>query len=157
MRGCLMKAYLDANVFIYSTLNNESLGESSRKIIEEIQKGNLEAITSVLTFDEIMHVVGKERGQEAAILAGEAFLNMNNLEIRNTTRQTALTALQITREYGMKARDAMHYATMVENGCTAMVSEDKDFNGIKELKRRSIKEFVQGLPDRQKDRPWQNQ
>jgi predicted nucleic acid-binding protein len=37
--------------------------------------------------------------------------------------------------YGLKPRDAIHAATAMENRITVIVSYDKDFDRIRELKR----------------------
>lgn len=45
--------YLDANIFIYATINTEELGEKSRFLLQKIQQGEEQAETSALTFDEV--------------------------------------------------------------------------------------------------------
>ena len=45
--------YLDANVFIYATINTEELGEKARFLLGKIQQGEEKAETSALTFDEV--------------------------------------------------------------------------------------------------------
>ena len=53
--------YIDSNVFIFAALNNEELGDSARVISEEVENGNPEALTSALTFDEVILIVKKEQ------------------------------------------------------------------------------------------------
>ena len=53
--------YIDSNIFIFAALNNEELGDSARVISEEVENGNPEALTSALTFDEVILIVKKEQ------------------------------------------------------------------------------------------------
>ena len=53
--------YLDANVFLNAILTREKEGEKARTIIKKLQKGELTAATSALTFDEVFWIVKKHR------------------------------------------------------------------------------------------------
>lgn len=137
-----MSAYIDSNIFIYSIIDDGALGEQAREILEMVQNGALDAYTSVLTFDEIVFIVKKIKGQKQAIAAGTAFLDFNNLRIVETKKETARLALQAMEKYSLLPRDAIHYSTMKLLGLTEIVSEDKDFKQIKEINCRTIKEFL---------------
>ncbi|WP_394335501.1 hypothetical protein [Picrophilus oshimae] len=64
---------MDSNVFIFASLNNEELGNNARLILEAVQNRNVNAITSALTFDEIIWIIKKNRNFEDAISATELF------------------------------------------------------------------------------------
>ena len=51
--------YLDANIFIYSTINTQELGKSARLLLGRIQQGEEKAITSALTYDEVFWAIKK--------------------------------------------------------------------------------------------------
>lgn len=137
-----MTVYLDSNVFIYSILEDTTLGEQALNILQMVQDGKLEAHTSILTFDEIVYVVKKTKNIEQAILAGNAFLDFNNLKIADAKKETARNALKAIEEYSLLPRDALHYSTMKLLGISEIITEDKDFRKIKEIKCHSIKEFL---------------
>jgi len=42
------EVYLDANLFVYAAISTEQQGESARKMLEEIERGNYEAYTAAL-------------------------------------------------------------------------------------------------------------
>src|SRR4030067_25571 len=96
--------YLDANIFLYATINTEELGEKSRSLLQKIQRGEEEAETSALTVDEVFWVI-KKHNHRLALEACEAMLNFPNLEIVSADREVASSALQIVREYNLAPRD----------------------------------------------------
>ena len=130
--------YLDANVFIFAALNTEEYGGKALALLKKIQQGEVQAITSALTFDEIFWEVKKNRGMEKALEAAEAMLNFPNLEIISADREVISTALQIIRKYHLAPRDAIHAATALMKKAETLVSTDSHFDNIKELKRKPL-------------------
>jgi len=130
--------YLDTNIFIYATLNTEDYGDKAESLLQKITRGEEQAITSVLTFDETFWAVKRDRGIEKAIEAAQALLNFPNLELVPATREIASSALQLIKEYGLRPRDAMHAATAIAEKADCIVSTDADFDVVKELKRRPL-------------------
>jgi len=133
--------YLDSNVFIFASLNNEELGNSARFILEEVENGNIEASTSSLTFDEVVWIIKKNRSFEDAIAAGEAFLNMQRLHLVDVNPDLLALSISIMKKYRTDPRDSIHAATAIAQKATVFISEDSDFNRIGELKRNSIIKF----------------
>lgn len=129
--------YLDANVFIYATLNTEDIGENARSLLQKIQCGEEKAVTSALTFDEVFWVI-KKHDQEAALTACQALLNFPNLEIEKVDKELVLFALQLIEKHHLAPRDAIHAATAIRNNIEIIASTDEHFDKIKQLKRLSI-------------------
>ena len=130
--------YLDTNIFVYATLNTEDYGDKAECLLQRISRGEEQAITSVLTFDETFWAVKKDRGIEKALEAAQALLNFPNLEIVPATRETASLALQLIKECGLRPRDAMHAATAIVEKADCIISTDADFDRVKRLKRKSL-------------------
>jgi hypothetical protein len=130
--------YLDSNVFIYAALNTEAYGNKAISLLQKIQQGEEEAVTSVLTFDELFWTVKKHRGIEKAIEAGQAFLNFPNLELIAVDGELVSSALQIIRDFNLDPRDAIHAATAIAEKVDAIVSTDPHFDRLKELKRSAL-------------------
>lgn len=133
--------YLDSNVFIYATLNNGELGSRARSLLSKVQGGMLEACSSSLTFDELVWVVKKNRDMEDALSAGGAFLVMKNLRLVNVDGNLLLAALSVIRRYGLNPRDAIHAASAISERAATMVTEDRDFEQIKEFERKSLRSW----------------
>jgi predicted nucleic acid-binding protein len=129
--------YLDANIFIYSTINTQELGKSARLLLGRIQQGEEKAITSALTYDEVFWAI-KKHNLDLAFEACEALLNFPNLEIIPADRELALSASQLIRECNIAPRDALHAATAILKKVDYIVTTDAHFNKIKELKLKGL-------------------
>ena len=130
--------YLDANVFLYALLYDPSAipeAGQSRKILSQVSEGNLPAATSVLSWDEIVYIVRKLSGQKAAIEAGERFLVFPNLRILDIDHSTVRKAQDLAAQYGMKPRDAIHAACAIRSGIREFLTDDRDFDRVRELRR----------------------
>jgi predicted nucleic acid-binding protein len=129
--------YLDANVFIYAAINTQEIGEKARALLQKIQQGEQQAVTSVLTFDEVFWAI-KKRKPELAQETSYALLNFPNLEIIPADRKLTLSALKIINEYNLAPRDALHAATAIASNTDCVVSTDSHFDKIKELTRQPL-------------------
>ncbi|MDA4130265.1 MAG: type II toxin-antitoxin system VapC family toxin [Thaumarchaeota archaeon] len=131
--------YLDANVFVYSALNRKALGEKSRSIIRHVQAGRIKAVTSALSFDELVWAVKKQRGESDGIIAGEIFLNMPGLQILEVRLDILNSALSLLKKYHLNPRDSIHAASGLNANVEFIVSEDPDFDALASvIKRKSI-------------------
>jgi predicted nucleic acid-binding protein len=129
--------YLDANVFVYAVVNTGELGEKAGALLLKIQQGQEKAVTSALTADEVFWSI-KKHDRAAAFEACQALLNFPNIEIMPATKELALSALQIIKEYRLDPRDALHAATAIAEKVDCIISTDAHFDRVKELKRRPL-------------------
>lgn len=130
--------YLDANIFIYATINNEEKGENARKLIRDLIKQKEQLCTSTLTWDEVVYTIWKKRGKEIALIEGEKFLNFPNMDFIDAKKEIISDAQDIMKNHHLKPRDAIHVATALLNKCSEIISDDSDFDKINQLKRRKI-------------------
>jgi predicted nucleic acid-binding protein len=86
--------YLDSNVFIYAALSVDEIGERARALLRKVQRGEEQASSSMLTFDELVWAVKKYRSIEDAINAGEAFLNFPNMKTYNSRWRTTYLSVK---------------------------------------------------------------
>lgn len=135
------EAYLDTSLFIPSILDTTASAEKARQIIDDIQNGKTFGYTATLTFDEIAYAVRRIAGFEKSLIAGSYFLKIRNLNFINVSYETVAFAQDLIKAYKLKPRDAIHAACAVSKGIKIIVSDDADFDSVKELERKSIKEF----------------
>tara|TARA_Y100000310_G_scaffold325511_1_gene389090 strand:+ start:909 stop:1436 length:528 start_codon:yes stop_codon:yes gene_type:complete len=107
------------------------------KLFLDIINKNFTGITSVLTWDEVVHTIWKKRGKEIAVSEGEKFFNLPNLILVDTNKNVVMNAQKLITKYGLKPRDAIHAATAILHECSEIISDDSDFDKVKELKRIS--------------------
>jgi predicted nucleic acid-binding protein len=75
--------YVDSNIFIYPVVADEkaeSKASSAKGILLKIARGDLEAATSTLTWDELVWSTRKFLGSEVAVYEGEKFLRFPQLK-----------------------------------------------------------------------------
>jgi uncharacterized protein len=126
--------YLDANFFILCNFDTGSRGESARKIQREIvEKGR--AFTSSLALDEVMWVLIKNGKKSVIRETIEDIFATHNLSVLEVSGSAALDALDEIEDYDLKPRDAFHVAIMKSNKISEIVSDDKDFDRVKGIKR----------------------
>ncbi|MEM3479804.1 MAG: type II toxin-antitoxin system VapC family toxin [Candidatus Bathyarchaeia archaeon] len=130
--------YVDSNVFIYSVIYDEVFVPEARKCREFLLKialGEIEAHTSLITWDEVTWIVKKIMGEELSVEYGRKFLRFPNLRFLGVKRTTILKAQDFMEKYRLKPRDAIHAATALENKINIIVSYDRDFDSLIEVKR----------------------
>jgi len=127
--------YLDANVFIFAACDLSPIGEAARKILRMVQEGDQKAITSALTYDEVVWGIRKLLGKEKSQWVGELFLFISHLSIKEVTRETLSEAQHFMKHYNLDPRDAIHLATMRLENEGEIISEDADFDAVPFIKR----------------------
>ncbi len=130
--------YIDANVFIFAALNTERMGDAARALLRKVQEGKLEAASSALSFDELVWAVKRSRTADDAITSGHAFLDMPGLKLVNVDSDLLAKSLAVMRGYRLDPRDSIHAASAMKEDAEAIVSTDRHFDRVKEIKRRDI-------------------
>ena len=134
-RGLL---YVDSNIFLYPAIYKlETVEEAreSKEFLLKISEGSVEACTATITWDEVVWVVRKIFGLKPSIELGRMLLEFPNLKFLNVKRSVVLRAQSLMEKYKIKPRDAIHAATALENGIETIVSYDRDFDKLEEIKR----------------------
>jgi len=130
--------YVDSNIFLYPVIYKpETVKEAreSKNFLLKISEGLVEACTATITWDEVVWVVRKIFGLKPSIELGRKLLEFPNLKLLNVKRSVVLRAQKLMEKYGIKPRDAIHAATALENGVETIVSYDRDFDKLEEIKR----------------------
>ncbi len=132
-----MLTYIDSNIFLYAVLYDDERAQRCRHVLSGIVDGKIEAVTSALTWDEFTHVVEKVLDRPAAVLQGERFLHFPRLLFQPCTTDVLIRAQQVRTTTSLGARDSIHAASALIAGTRTLISEDRDFDGIPKLNRRS--------------------
>jgi len=132
------KIYLDTNAFIYSAIDETTIGEKSTELISKIKEGKYKAYTATLTIDEFLWRVKKEVGKEKAIKAVEIFQTLANLTLISVDMEVITKAIEIFKTTSLDPRDAIHLAAMKQKNITTIYSTDSDFDKIEDIKRINL-------------------
>jgi predicted nucleic acid-binding protein len=130
--------YIDSNIFVYPVIYDPDAISEARKskdFLLTIALGKAEACTATITWDEVAWVVRKVFSFELSAEESKKFLSFPNLRLLGVKKSTIIRAQDLVEKYRLTPRDAIHAATALENKITTLVSYDKDFDNMNEIKR----------------------
>lgn len=134
--------YVDSNVFLYSVLYSPDLEPKAKKakeILQKIENKELSAATSTLTWDEVVWVASKLLGRIGGVTQGQKLLGFPNLEFICVDETIISQAQSLMDKYKLTPRDSIHVASALNRKATIIISDDEDFDQIKEIKRTPLK------------------
>ena len=135
-------AYIDSNVFIYPVIYDSETDETARRakeILLKIEHGEIYAYTSTLTWDEVVWVVSRTLSKEDGIYQGRKLLGFPNLEFIEVDKNVLSIAQTLLDKYGeLNPRDSIHVASAISKKIKQIISDDKDFDIVKEIKRTPL-------------------
>jgi predicted nucleic acid-binding protein len=134
-------SYIDSNVFLYPILYTEEVEpkvKKAKKILHSIEKGELQAYTSTLTWDEVVWVVSKTMGRNDGINQGKKLLGFINLHFVNADENLLNHAQALMSKYNLRPRDSIHVASAIDRKLSTIISDDKELDVVKEIKRTPI-------------------
>ena len=136
MKTELIKVYIDVNVFLnpvlYKLDENPQAAKADNFLKKVINK-EIEAYTSLLTWDEFVWVIRKFFGVTVASKKGSEFLQFPNLIFDSLTHQLINRAQNLIELYSLKPRDAIHLATALRRQVSEIVTFDEDFKGVPDI------------------------
>ena len=133
--------YIDSNVFLYPVLySGIKEAETAREILADIEQKNIQAYTSTLTWGEVSYVVERVFGKTDSIEVGKKFLNFPFLRFIPVDDEIIRRSQVIREKYNLKPRDSIHLSCAIERSISEIITDDADFDGIKEITRIPIKQ-----------------
>ena len=121
--------YIDANVFLnYILYDPQSIPQAlvARQFLEQVKDRQVNACTSLLTWDEIVWVVRRELTLEDARQQGLEFLDFPWLQFLNVTKDVVKKAQELIEASSLKPRDAIHIASALIHGASEFITFDTD-------------------------------
>jgi uncharacterized protein len=135
--------YIDSNIFIYPVIyESSSQTTGSKRILSAVEKGEVTAYTSTLTWDEVVWVVRRVLGRADSIQAGEKLAAYPNLRFVPTSEEVIRSAQRLLSEYNIAPRDAIHVTSAITKKVDSFVSDDSDLDVVGEIRRESSASFT---------------
>ena len=91
--------------------------------------------------DEIFNKITKLKDKKFALIVSKLFLNLKNLNFINADLEIINYSHSLLEKYDLGPRDAIHLACALSKGINNIISNDKDFDKISEIKRFDIKDI----------------
>ena len=124
--------FLDSNVFMYAAGAPHPYKDPCIRILSDLETGDLKAAVNSETFQELLyrysHIKLADKGVE---LCRELLkYPLTILPVTEADIRLAIDLFDNHRASGLKPRDAIHAATMQNNGISRLISADKDFEHL---------------------------
>lgn len=131
--------FLDTNVFLYAAGADHPLRDASQQVLRRVAEGALQATINTEILQEIVFVLNR-RGLRALGLDLARSAALLFPDLLPVTRYDMLTACDlIERHPQLRPRDAVHAATMINNGIESILTADSHFNDLSGIKAVPIK------------------
>lgn len=130
-----MTVFVDTAVVMHAAGGEHPLRDPCRRIIDGISDGSVDGVTSAEVVQEIFHrFLSIRRPEDGAILAERTQDLM--APVLPITHALMRRVPELARRYPtLDARDLVHVATCIHEGITEIISPDRGFDQVAELRR----------------------
>ena len=131
-------AFIDTNIIFYAFGKEHPLKARCLDLMKKAAKGELAVVTNAEVLQEILYVHWRRDDLERG---GEVFDAIQELlhEVYPVDRQTMREARALLSKYpSIPPRDAVHAATALMNDIPIIITADKHFAAIKEIKAKIL-------------------
>ncbi len=135
--------YIDTNLFVFPLIYGDSgRGKDATQVLRKIERGEFTAYTSTLTWDEVVWVIRRTLGKEDSIESGRKLIRFPNLRFIEVGDSIIAKSQSLIEKYQLKPRDAIHCSSAILKGIGLLLSDDPDFDVVKEIKRTPLEKFA---------------
>ena len=137
-----MTVFVDTAVVMHAAGGEHPLRDPCRRIIDGISDGSVDGVTSAEVIREILHrFFSIRRPEDGAILAERTQDLM--APVLPITHALMRRVPELARRYPtLDARDLVHVATCIHEGITEIISPDRGFDQVAELRRLDPASFA---------------
>ncbi len=133
--------FLDTNVFMYAKGAASPLQRPCLQILEHATAGVHTIKTSAEVIQEILHRYASIGRRNFGVELAERILEIFDPVLPVMHTDIRLASEFMSRYPAIRSRDAIHAAVAINNGISCIISTDRHFDLIKEIKRLSPAKF----------------
>lgn len=127
--------FIDANLPMYVAGRAHPYKKPSTEFMLKVARREIEALTDSEVLQEILYRYFYIGQIEIGWKVFDHFVNALPVVLA-VTKEDVLKGRELLEEYGIiRPRDAVHAAVMLNNGISTIVSYDRHFDAIEEIKR----------------------
>jgi hypothetical protein len=130
-----LKVFVDSNIPMYVAGADHPHKSSSRRFLEQIRSGELEACTSTEVLQEILHRYSSLGRRDLARDVYDLFVGICPVVLGVTLADTDRARDLLSAHQGISSRDAVHAAVMLNHGVERIATFDTGFDGITGVRR----------------------
>ena len=136
-----MSVFIDTSVIMYAAGTNHPLRGACVAVMKAVDGGHIEAVTSAEVVQEILHRFLAIRRPDIADALARSTLD-TFAPVLPITHALMRRVPDLARRYpGLSARDLIHVATCIHEGITEIISTDRGFDAVSEVRRIPPEEF----------------
>ena len=133
---------LDTMIFIYHFEENQIYSPLTFSIFESLEKGNFNALTSILTLLEILVKPKREGNLILSERYKILFETFPNLQVKTIDKNIADVASGLRANYNINTPDAIQVATSLEAQADIFITNDTSLKKITEIKVLLLSEML---------------
>lgn len=132
-----MSAFLDVNIPMYAAGEDHPLRAPCVKCMTLVAEGKLSVVINAEILQEILHRYSQIGLKRKGLLLAQSLVLLvpTILPVTGEDMELAITLFEQYPE--LKSRDAVHLATMQNNGIEEIISTDLHFDAVRFVKRVS--------------------
>ncbi len=135
---------IDTSPFIYHLEKDPEYSKLTLRLLEEVEKGGLKAVTSVTTLMEVL-VRPKQMGNRQAVEDYRfLFKTFPNLAMKPIDEDCAERASDLRATYGLKPPDALQMGVALSNHATGFVTNDDKLKRVSDLDVIVLRDYLKG-------------
>lgn len=115
--------YLDSNILAYAFYRNEHTLRCQKAILQG-------GITSAFSLIEAFFIIEKETGSRESAQRSIRGLLKSSITVVDVDVNLVFESLKRSGRYKLSIFDMLHYSCATMSGCSAIISYDKDFDGL---------------------------
>jgi len=127
--------FIDANVLMYSMGGPHPLRSPCKEILRKIKEGRVKAVTNTEALQEILYRFFSIKKYSLAEVVYTSMVEFCEKVLPVTLKDTDLALELLKKSPGITSRDAIHAATMINNGIKDIYSTDSHFDLIAGIRR----------------------
>ena len=124
--------FLDTNVFMYSAGAPHPYKDPCTRILSDVETGALAAAVNTEIFQELLYRYSHIKLPSKGLQLCRDILSypLTILPVTESDIRLAIDVFDSHHIKGLKPRDAIHAATMKNNGIARLISADKEFDDL---------------------------
>ena len=137
-----MTAFIDTAVIMYAAGSEHALREPSRRVLSQLGTADLDGVISVEVVQEILHRFISLRRPDAGLALAAQTMDFF-APVLPITQALIRRVPDLAIKYpSLAARDLVHVATCIHEGITDIISPDRGFDQVAEVRRIDPSDFT---------------
>lgn len=126
---------IDTNVLMYSFGKDHPYRQASTQVLEDVASEELNANIDTEALQEILYVYSQRGERKWGLRVFDALLRVFPAPLPIAREETVIARTLMGGYASLHSRDAVHAAVVLNHGLEAIISADRAFDEISEIKR----------------------